>query len=312
MDLKQLEYIVAIAEHGNISRAAEALFITQSGLNQQLNKLERDLGIKLFFRDKHHLTITQAGTVYVNNARDILRIKKNTYTVLDDLKGNIVGEIRLGLTHEHGIDLFTSVFPEFNKRYPGVTFDLLERVVSQQLSLITSGNLDMGIVLLGEPEDKKLNYTELYREDLILGVSRSHPLARFAAPPGEPFRTIGLDLFQDETFSLIFSGSTMRSIIDPLFEKAGFKPKILIETAMNHALVKLVSIGLCCTILPHSRAVSSPHCHENAWFYLTSRPQWSVCLTHRHDIQFNEAARYFISLLKKHGADFQRNCLRFP
>lgn len=76
MDLKQLEYIVAIAECGNISKAAQALFITQSGLNQQLIKLEKHLGIQLFYRNKHYLRMTQAGEVYVKNAKEILRIRK--------------------------------------------------------------------------------------------------------------------------------------------------------------------------------------------------------------------------------------------
>ncbi|MGL5435627.1 MAG: LysR family transcriptional regulator [Lachnospiraceae bacterium] len=300
MELKQLEYIVAIADHGNISKAAKALFITQSGLNQHLIKLEQELGVVLFYRDKHNLQITPAGKIYIANAREILQIKKNTYSLLDDLKGNIIGEITLGLTHEHGIDLFTAVFPEFNEKYPGVTFNLLERVVAEQQHLISIGHLDLGIVL-GNFDNKDLRYIELYHEDLILGISRNHPLAKYAAPAGEPFATTDLSLFRDETFSLIFATSTMREIIDPLFEQAGFKPKILIETSMNHALVKLVNIGYGCTILPHSRAISSPYFSENVWFYLSSYPNWSVCLTHRNNTQFNGATRYFISLLQKYG-----------
>ena len=96
MDLKQLEYMVAIAECGNISKAAETLFITQSGLNQQLIKLEKELGQQLFYRNKHYLRTTQAGKLYIDSAKEILRIKKNTYAQLEDLKGNVVGEIALG------------------------------------------------------------------------------------------------------------------------------------------------------------------------------------------------------------------------
>lgn len=79
MELRQLEYIIAIADQGNISKAAEALFITQSGLNQQLIKLEQELGIQLFYRDKHHLQMTAAGKVYVENAREIINIYSKLY-----------------------------------------------------------------------------------------------------------------------------------------------------------------------------------------------------------------------------------------
>lgn len=76
MDLKQLEYILAIAEHGNISRAATSLYISQSALNQQLLHLEKELGMKLFHRDKRNLIPTPAGKIYLESAREILKIKK--------------------------------------------------------------------------------------------------------------------------------------------------------------------------------------------------------------------------------------------
>ena len=78
MDLKLLEYVVAIADYGNITKAAEAMFITKSGLNQQLIHLEKELNTPLFYRTKRHLHPTQAGQIYIDNAREILRIKKNT------------------------------------------------------------------------------------------------------------------------------------------------------------------------------------------------------------------------------------------
>ena len=86
MDFRQLEYIVAIAENKSISKAAETLFISQSGLNQQLIKLEKELGLQLFDRNKHFLRPTKAGEIYVKNAIEILKIKRNTYTELGDLK----------------------------------------------------------------------------------------------------------------------------------------------------------------------------------------------------------------------------------
>ena len=100
MDFRQLEYIVAIAENKSISKAAETLFISQSGLNQQLIKLEKELGLQLFDRNKHFLRPTKAGEIYVKNAIEILKIKRNTYTELGDLKKEATGEISLGLTHE--------------------------------------------------------------------------------------------------------------------------------------------------------------------------------------------------------------------
>ena len=302
MDLRQLEYIVAIAEKGNISKAADSLFITQSGLNQQLIKLEKELGIQLFHRNKHYLRTTKAGEIYVKNAIEILRIKRNTYAMLGDLKENTTGEIDLGLTHEHGIDLFTSVFPEFNKRYPGVSFNLLEKIVADQHHFLVDGHLDFGIIMLQEKDFIDLAYIKLYSEELVLGVPLSHPLAKFASPAGAPRAVIDLSLLKEEQFSLIFATSTMRKVIDHCFEKAGFRPKLLIETAMNHALIQMVSSGFCCTILPESRVLASPYSSGCAWFTLSVHPNWGVYIAYRKDTQLSKSHKYFIQLAREYGS----------
>ena len=85
MDLKQIEYILKIAEEQNITHAAEKLFITQSALNQQLLKLEKELGTPLFYRSRTDWHPTPAGEIYLNAAKDILLIKKNAYNQIHDL-----------------------------------------------------------------------------------------------------------------------------------------------------------------------------------------------------------------------------------
>lgn len=306
MELRQLEYVIAIADHGSISKAAESLFISQSGLNQYLIKLEHELGIQLFYRDKHHLQMTLAGKIYVENAREIMKIKKNTYNILSDMKSNTVGEITLGLTLEHGIDLFTFVFPKFNERYPGINFHLQERYVAQQHSLITAGKLDFGLVMLGEDEKINLEYIPLYQEDMLLGIPLNHPFACQGAAPNGVLPFMDLKQLQNETFALMFPNSTMRNIIDPAFAAAGFKPKILIETGMNHALIKLVTTGLCCTILPHSRALCSPDRDDVAWFKLSPPLRWTTYITYRKNTHLNEASRYFIQLAREYGVGLTR------
>ena len=305
MDFRQLEYIVAIAENKSISKAAETLFITQSGLNQQLIKLEKELGLPLFDRNKHFLRPTKAGEIYVKNAIEILKIKRNTYTELGDLKKEATGEISLGLTHEHGIDLFTSVFTAFNQRYPGITFALTEAIVARQNELLLSGQLDLGLVMLLESARINLEYITLFEEDLILGIPKNHPEAARANPFGMPLATTDLRRFHDSKFSLIFSSSTMRQLVDPLFQQAGYKPQILIETAMNHALIQLVSKGFCCTILPYSRMLNSPYSADCAWFKLQGRPRWQVCFARQKDTSLSEAHRYLIRLAKRYGQNLQ-------
>ena len=91
MDTKQIEYILKIAEENNITKAAEKLFLTQSALNQQLLKLEKELGTPLFHRSRTNWRPTKAGEVYLQNARQILRLKKDTYSQIRDIANTKLG-----------------------------------------------------------------------------------------------------------------------------------------------------------------------------------------------------------------------------
>lgn len=304
MDTKLMEYIVAIADYGNITKAAEAMYVTQSGLNQQLIRLEKELNTQLFYRTKRQLHPTQAGKIYIKNAREMLRIKKNTYTMIGDITHSTTGEISFGLSWEHGIDMFVSISTEFVKQYPGVTFQLYERTISQQQSMLSSGHLDLAFLMLTDRDKIDLEYIHLCYEDFLLGVPRTHPLAvKYASPPGKPLNTIDLKEFRNEKFSLMFPSSTQRSVIDPLFEKAGFQPNILCETSLNHALGKMVCAGLCCTIMPRAYARND---ENGALFYLTGRPQWEWVIAYSKKVHLSESARYMIQLAKRHAYEKER------
>jgi DNA-binding transcriptional LysR family regulator len=309
MDIKMLDYVVMIANCGSISKAAEKLYVTQSGLNQQLIKLEKSLGIKLFERDHHHLQITRAGEIFVRNAAQMLQLQRNTFMQLNELKQDIAGEISLGLTHEHGIDLFTAVYPAFHERYPNIRLRLQEQIVAEQYRMLTQGYLDVGIVMASKAAidaHKQLASQEIYREDLLLGVPKTHPMAARAIPisSGRPLRVVDLGLFRKDPFALIFSSSTMRTeIIDPLFEKCGFQPHIMFETSVNSAIAQLVSKGLCCTILPHSRVMASLYRDQCAWFRLLENPCWSVSYVYRRDFRISSNLRYFLDLGRRYGLE---------
>lgn len=302
MDFKQLEYILAIEEYGNISRAAAALFISQSALNQHLLHLEKELGMKLFHRNKRIMTPTQAGKIYLENAREILKIKKNTYSMINDLAASSTGELRLGLTWEHGVDMYTEILPEFMKYHPHFSVRLYERNVAQQHQMILSDHLDLGFVLLQEKDRIDANYLSICHEEMLLAIPRSHPLASFAAPPGQPLTYISLSLFKNEMFSLLFKGSTMRSIIDQQFLEAGFEPDILFETSMNAVLQKMVAKGLCCAIFPQSYAHST---NEVACFRLEGNPDWDWCLVYPRGIRPGSACTDLIHLAQKYGHEKQ-------
>lgn len=100
MDLKQIEYILKIAEEKSITRAAEKLFLTQPALNQQLLRLEKELGTPLFIRGRKHLELTPAGEIYIKNATIMLDLKRETYREISDIAGVFNHSLKIGLTPE--------------------------------------------------------------------------------------------------------------------------------------------------------------------------------------------------------------------
>ena len=180
MDLKQLEYIIAIRDYGNITAAAEHLYVTPSALNQQLIKLEGELGLSLFVRNYRRLEPTAAGRLYLENARRILEIKQNTYSELRDMIGRYDGECRLGIPFEHGVEAILDCYMPFQKKYPNIQLICREGMVNWQIEQVQSGTLDVGFVLLTDKPQTDDQYFQLSEENLLLGMPISHPLAHLA------------------------------------------------------------------------------------------------------------------------------------
>ena len=119
-----------------------------------------------------------------------------------------------------------------------------------------------------------------------------------------PLSTIELKRFKNDKFSLMFPGSTMREIIDPLFEHAGFIPDIRCETHMNNILYRLVSKGLSCTIIPQSYARNNNSC---CWFYLDSNPQWNWYIIFNKTRVLGAADKFLIQLAQDYSYDMKKH-----
>lgn len=294
MEFKILEYIIAIAEAGSVTKAAEKLFISQSGLNQQLIKTEKALGTPLFFRSKKEMRPTHAGIIYIENARRILKMAQNCVTQINDLSEHPRGTISFGLPFEHGADLFIGISEQFSKQFPEVSISMTERTVKQLQDNVQSDRLDMAFVMLGgTPSIRDFDFIHLCTEKLVLGVPKKHPLAQYAAPPGKPLHIMELERLKMDKFAFMFAGSTMRAVIDPLFVDAGYVPNIRYETTMNNALYRLVRKGLCCTIMPQSYAQRDNNC---AWFYLDSDPHWEWYIIFSKTRVLSSADKYLLKL----------------
>lgn len=293
MDIKQMTYILTIAQEGGISKAAAKLFITQSALDQQLLKLEKELGTQLFYRSRGSFALTAAGKVYVDYAKQMVDMKNEAYRIIHDMADRQRGTLSLAFAPERGMEMFMSVYPLFYQRYPKINVIPREISVRRQLEMLQNDELDLSFVSAKAQDRPGLISTTLLKEEFVLITPQDHPLAALAAPPGEPLTVLETKHLQDLTFCLIYRQSTQREIIDPIFERAGIKPDIFLETASNRANVSMVEKGLSCSIMPYYYAREKKNV---ACFRLADHPAWTVSVCCRRNRYLSKAARYFIEL----------------
>ncbi len=299
MDLKQLEYMIKIAEENNITKAAEKLFITQSALNQQLLKLEKELGTQLFVRSRTNWQLTQAGEIYVENAKNMVRIKKDTYNQINDLLEIKKGKIRMGLTPERGPEMFANIYPVFYKKYPNIKIEPIELTVKQQQHEISIGNLDIGFLTLQDFQKTKDDYIQINTEEIILAVPRAHPLAHLGGKLGDQLPEMSLELFRNDTFACIHKGSTLREIYDNLIAEEDINPDILLETRSCHNLYHLVAEGLCCSVIPITYAEHNPNV---AYFSIKQKPVWQICTSYKKGSYLSNPEKELIKIASHYWA----------
>lgn len=297
MDIKQINFILTIAEEGGITKAANKLFISQSALDQQLLKLEDELGTQLFVRSHNNFSLTEAGKVYVSYAKRILSLKNEAYNKIRDLANRQKGTLSLAFAPERGMEMFMAVYPEFYQTFPEIVVLPREIRVKKQLEMLLNEELDLGFVSLTEEKLPGLVLQPFVKEEFVLVVPLSHPLASLAAPPGKPLNVLKMEKLQDLTFSLMDKESTQRKAIDPLFTKNGLKLNIFLTTASNRANISMVKNGLSCSILPYYYVRDRK---DVACFYLSDHPSWSICACYRARRYQSNAAKYFIELAKRY------------
>lgn len=297
METKLIEYILTIAKHKSISRAAEELYVTQSALNQQLLKLEKELGAPLFVRTRNNWELTDVGRLYIENSKQIIQIKKQTYNQIQDMAQKWNSTITIGITPERGIQMFTAIYPQIHAQYPDTTFQPLEANIDTLVKMLSANELDISFQTIYERKYKHLVYQRIFHEPFYLCIPRTHPLAYQEILNPEQYPEIPLACFQNELFTLVKKSSTMRVVIDRLFDAAGFKPKLLFESTSMRTMQRLTEGGQCCSIIPRCYAIPSDHV---SYFTLGPHANWELAAVYARNHYINNAARDFISMASQY------------
>lgn len=178
MELRQLRYFVAVAEAGNISRAAQRIFLTQPALSRQIKALEEAIGHRLFERAAHSIRLTPAGEVLLREARELLGHADQVWeTVRAAGRGT---RLRVGYAPSLASGLLAAAVESFSRSHPGARIELLDCSTAEMRAGLESDTLDVAVTVGQDSAGRGLQWTPLIRSAWRLAVNRRHPLARRA------------------------------------------------------------------------------------------------------------------------------------
>ena len=252
METRRLEAYVTLVDAGGFRLAAEALYITQPALSQQIARLEKDVGVRLIDRASRPIAMTEAGKEFYFRARKVLDAMQDISQLLDESRGVDFGRVRIGIVPAMLFSRPALAVRSFREKYPEAEVTLRTIGTAQLIEELEQGNVDAAI-LLTQPDLKDLSSLALFSEDYLVCLPSGHPLAGREEVRFEELRneTIlqGPRVANPEGFDAVTAACM----------DAGFSPRTftVVGSYLDHA--GMVSAGMGVSFAPVSFADLLPH-----------------------------------------------------
>lgn len=245
MELKHLKSFLSVAEQLSFGRAARQLHLSQPALSGQIRRLEEDLGVRLFLRNRRTVELTEAGKVFLAEARSILEHADEAVNRARKAARGESGRLRIGFVSSAALEIVPAIAVTFRNCYPDVALDLQNvRTISQVEGLIDK-SIDIGFLRLPLVHDR-LKITVIHREPFVVTLPPEHRLAK------ETF--IEMAALRAEKF-VAYGRRWAPGFFDAVIQMcttAGFSPEIVQETGEMYTAIALVAAGAGIAILPRS------------------------------------------------------------
>ncbi|KOU69784.1 transcriptional regulator [Streptomyces sp. XY66] len=287
LELRHLRYLIAVAEHGSFTRAAEALRISQPTLSQQVKQLERAVGAQLLDRTGRAVRLTDAGATYVHHARGALRDLAAAERAVKDLADLSRGHLRLALTQTFTAYLVGPLVAGLHEAHPGVTLELLEMPQDDIEAGLLADHHDLGLAF-DRPHLPGITATPLYTETLGLVVAAEDD----GPDPGTgplPVRALAA-----RRLALLSGDFATRGHVDDYLATHGVRPHIAVEANSVQALTEIVRRTSLATVLPDAVTHDHPHLRQVALD--PALPARTVTLLRRESAYESAASRAFTEL----------------
>ena len=239
--MKQLEYLVALADTRHFGRAAERCHITQSTLSAGIRDLESVLGAAVAERSNRHVLITRVGMNIAERAKALLRDAEEVMEIARAGRAPMTGELRLGVIPTIGPFLLPRVLPALREQFPGLTVYLREEQTVPLLARLEDGEVDAALIAL-PCETGDLAVEDIFEDDFLFACDRSHPLAGADE--------VAVDALAGERLLLLEEGHCLRGHALDACEMGDTRTRAQFEASSLHTLVHMVAAGIGVTLVP--------------------------------------------------------------
>jgi DNA-binding transcriptional LysR family regulator len=303
MELRQLRYLVALAEELNFTRAAANAHVAQPALSQQIRRLEDEVGLALVERSTRHVALTDAGQVLVVRARRVLSELEAAGTELEAMRGMHTGHVAIGAMHTMGPVDLSLPLALFHDLHPDVGLTVRENSSEELAEMLRVDELDLAFLSVTERvEAHGLGLHQLVSEELVVLLPSHHPLRRR--------RQIRMAELAEEQFISFRAGARLRELLFAAGRHAGFDPRVTLESNESQRVRRLVSRGLGVAILPRSDA-EGPGADVAVVSLTEPALRRDITLAWREGRRHAPAAAAFLDLAREtfDGADRQENTI---
>ena len=245
MELRQLEYVVAVAEEASFTRAAARTHVAQPGISAQVRRLEEELGERLFDRSGATVTLTAAGEVVLPFARAALSAVASARQAVEDLSGLVRGQVSVGMVTACPVELMPAAVAGFHREHPNVEISLVEDDSDGLLAGVAAGRIDLALVGLADDDPAAgIAVQVIADEPLHAAVAPGHELASRSSVP--------VRALAEHDLIALPRGTGGRTALETACARAGVAPRIVIEASDPRVLAAMAQRGLGVAVLPDS------------------------------------------------------------
>ena len=297
-----MNYLKAVIEHGSISQAAKALFISQPYLSKFIKTLEEELGVEVLNRQVTPMALTYAGERYLHYMDDVEETIQTMLIELQGISNMKKGRLKIGVSPILATYTLYKFLPYFMRRYAGIEIELVEDSAATLESLLLQNKIDVCVNSLPITNPEIL-YEHLYEEYNYIVIPSNHPLYKKNSSEDD----LDLALLDGQKFILAKPGIGLRRFTDKVFSFYNIRPRIVLETLNAENALRLANNGVAITIVPQS-VIESVALKVEANLYPLKNPEFKshIVISYQKNAQLTPAALAFIQMAKERFQYFEQ------